>query len=927
MRNFYNQPTSKIFDKMFGKGARQIQADPTLDVSKCKCCQCDKVECKGCIIGHAITATAGCCPSQDESLIFEYERPGYVGGGMECCPNEITPCCNPPTGCIDWDIPEPGADPGVDCGRPASCLDQEGNPLPNCSEGRFGLRRCCSTGKVEQPNVRFLYNYVGRYYRFDYAAAGKDVTKWPGNGRARLCSRCDPTSLDAGRPDTLGDLANETCMDYVDSAIGGSIDDPASSVDSEQPCSTSVVQFSGCQCMGDDGSPLKDTDYQGKRLSRYRKRQMEKNPAYRWMLDIMCYDNGNVVANPYYTYEETDSGPQEIPHLENGTLYNHLLGVVHCEYWWEIARCPQNPDHGEPGELQVEVYDENGQLTGYTPANTSIIAPRFWIYACSGVPFFDFELKEALQKNYISQEEYQEIVLNFVDRRTPRQDLMTKLAQGGYFDIGDWRSAANLELQNLKERTYTSDSYFGCTVSSCSKTDFLGPVRKKFWQDSINVEDLSIPGRLDPTKARPNTVSFTPSSAIEQIVNERTDPTLKSLQLSSDCLKDPWNGDYPSAPGESATQEEIQEYEDFLAWKDAQWIYMHAKPGGWDYVCGGYANPTSPDPTIKIPDLPRRVNNTGNAVGGCLQGLIGYPQKTSVFEGGCPDIICGTIVDDVYVPFPVVGCVEASCLSVSCADTSRCTSYPEKGGGPTPCEGFAFSANCDGIRFIYYTTKFKSQSDGTGEDIGYMTCDRTVNSYLYKVNRTKGNYDEFCPHQCRTLSVPQTIANEIPVIYSNRASHNEICDAIKRGQPAQQCNGLFCFGSYEQEGPTEIGCCGKVQAPPASKDPPNDSTHPALNRTACPITPGPGNIYDGQFGQVAPPYGGVGCCWKCPIPGEVGQIECLGLLSEIDCNAQSTPTTITRWKSQINDPNVCCAIGDDCGCAENLESCSGSGPG
>ena len=879
MRNFYNQPTNKIFDKMFGKGARQIQADPTLDISKCKCCQCDKLECKGCIIGHAITATAGCCPSQDESLIFEYERPNYVGGGMECCPDSQ-------------------------------------------------VRRCCSTGKEAQPNVRFLYNYVGRYYKFDFAAAGKDITKWPGNGRARLCSRCDPTSLDAERPGELGNLANETCMDYLDSPAGGSIDDISSTVDSSQPCSTGVgVQFSGCQCMGDKDTPFEDTDRTGKRLSRYRKRQMEKNPAYRWMLDIMCYDNGNVVANPYYTYDETDSGPQEVVHFENGTLYNHLLGVVHCEYWWEIARCPQNPDHGESGELQVEVYDENGQLTGYTAANTSLIAPRFWIYACSGVPFFDFELKEALEKNYISPEEYQEIVLNFVDRRTPRQELMTKLSQGGYFDVGDWRQQANNELNDLKGRTYTSAAYSSCDTIACSKSKYLGPVRKKFWQDNIGIPGMSMPGRLNPDKARPNTISQTPGSAIEQVVNEQTDPTLRNIQLFPECIEDPWSGNYPTEPGVGASAEAEQEYADFLAWKDAQWLYMHAKPGGWDYVCGGYADPLSPDPTIKIPDLPRRVNNTGNAIGGCLQGLIGYPQKTTVFEGGCPDIVCGTIIDDVYTPFPLVGCTEASCLAASCSETSRCVSYPEKGGGPTPCTGFAFSANCDGIRFIYYTTKFKSQYDGTQEDIGYMTCDRTINSYLYKVNRTKGNYGEFCPHQCRSLTIQETIANAVPEIYSNRASHNEICDAIKRGQPALQCDGLFCFGSYVQEGPTELGCCAKIEASPANEIPPSDSTHPALNRTACPITAGPGNIYDGQFGQVAPPYQGVGCCWRCPSPGESGTPTCLGLLGEIDCYAQSTPTTTMRWKGQINDSTVCCDLSDDCGCAENLESCSGSGPG
>ena len=954
---------------MFGKGARQIQADPTLDVSKCKCCQCDKAECKGCMQGATLGHMAGCCPSKDESLIFEYERPNWSGGGEECCTNTL-PCCpdQGPRNCLNPDGSQTQVGPGQDCPDGSfdpcnGCLDNNGNqiPCPPCSSIPPVVRRCCFTGKQAAPRVRFLYNYVGKYFRMDFAAAGNykrgAEQEWPKNGRPRICSWCDGRSLDSRRSGQFVG-AEETCLDRLNFPFEETDKEP-------QICSTDL-EFTGCQCMGE--GPLKDTDRYSKRLSKFRKRIMEQDNYYKWLADVMCYDKGNVVANPWYIYDP-DTGEAEAQ-FTNGTLYNHLIGVVHCEHWWEIARCPENPDHGQPGPLQTQVYDTSGNLIGLTAANTSCIAPRFWIYACSGVPFFDFELNDALARGIIGQDEYNEILRSFSDNRTPRKDLMNKLSGGGYFDTGDWRQEALAEIRDLKTRKYTASFYGGtvvdnpengaCCISDenqnqacwnktriaceasggnyfpaqqctsetckiCSTFPMLGPVRKKYFAYEMGVNGITAPAFLDPRKVRDKS---------------------RVLQLPTDLIKDPWNGGpYPKNPGAAGDPEKIREFNDFVAWVNAQWVYMHARPGGWDYVCAGY---NSNNPTIKIPDLPRRFNNINcqnpdgsqslndpdAEYGGCLAGLRGFPQRSTEFQGGCPSSNCGYIdpTTGQFVVAPLVGCVQLSCLAQECGPKISCEDYPERGGGNDTCENVVMDANCDGIHFTYYRVSPRTNSAEENPQCGGFEwkSHRVVHSYLYKVNRTKGNFGEFCPNQCRNLSVPQAIANLVPRIYNNRLAHFNVCKALTNNCGTSEApKGTFCYniGQLSHVGPVacneenlstnlsagigcvqydplttpwyfgpEYWCCAfKDPAPPSQPQPGSDPTHPALPPIACKQR-GPGNIY----GDADDVYQTTGCCYNCV------EQRCVGIVEELDCPHITDPVTY-RFDRTIQNPLYCCA--------------------
>jgi hypothetical protein len=880
MRNFYNQPTSKIFDKMFGKGARQIQADPTLDITQCKCCDCKGVlTCKGCMQGVTMGLDAGCCPSKDEALIFEYARLGS-SSNRTCC---------------------------------------------NFNSTRYS---CCSEGKIAASNVRYSYHYVGKFFRIDYAATGSPyrnrstsgpVYGWPQNNLPRLCSYCDPLSHNE-RNNSSQDPPNCTCMDYAD---GEAIDDSPFG-----PCTIQsggcIAPFVDCFCMG--SGVFKNTDREGQRLSRYRKKQMEREPYYRWLLDIMCYDEGNVFKNPWFTVDPT-TGLQQRDF--NGTLYNHLVGVVHCEHWWEIDRCPQNPN--------VDFAAD-----GFTNINSSCLVPRFWIQACSGVPLFDFEFVDAVEKGYIAPGDLNEIWSAVGNEQTPAQDIMNRMSEGGYFETGDWRQTALDEIKNLQGRTYTKDEYSGLNLPSCSDLKYLGPVRKKYFNYSTNVPGAppGYPAFLNPKNARPNIVNSNP---VEQ---------LESLQLPTQYLLDPWNGQYPLPTNPQSNPQQIEEYNDFVAWKDSQWVYMHARPGGWDYVCAGYYDGTE---DVKIPDLPRRFMNdiitcedpeapsviTQDTFGGCLTGILGVPQRS--FSNDCQSGPPNECPSATRLP-----CGDVACLGVECADEIKCQSYAEQGGGSSPCGAVMVESNCEGMFFAF--SRQGARSCGLDRVDDWPTT-REGRAWLYKVNITTGEYSSFCPHVCRSLSIPKPVSTDFEIVFKKKPAHKNLCqnyyhgpnesylpcpnldipdgkycfytgDCVEYGNDGEVCSeyvtncpGQFCFSSGNNPpyvwGP-EPECCTKDPGGQIQPNAPVNPTHPAFNNPSC-NSCGPGGGEGGIYGPDGCPS--LGCCWDCCSPSNPPT-----LVTQSQCYAGRDPND-PQYAHIIWQPNT-----NGIDCQNNPSPCASSYP-
>lgn len=872
---------------MFGKGARQIQADPTLDLTKCKCCDCKEgvVGCKGCMQGVTMYPGAGCCPSKDEALIFEYTRPEQSSSSA---------CCRFP-------------------------------PTPGGSE-----YQCCTTTREEKENVRFSYHYVGRYFRLDYKATGNSnrnggVRRWPANAMPRLCSYCDPAS---------GNVGGQATCDCLDFTADASEDDPDvlgnCTIADGSVCS---LAYRNCECQG--SGIFKNTDRTSQRLSAYRKKEMEREPYYRWLLDIMCYNGGNVLFNPFIVVNE-----QEAPGFrqDNGTLYNHLVGVIHCEHWWELDRCDDNPN--------VDFASE-----GFPNINTTCLVPRFWIQACSGVPVFDWEFIDAADKGYIGADELQEVWLSMAQQNTPPQSILERMSAGGYFDTGDWRQEALNELNDLKGRTYTKNFYSNVpSPSSCSDLKYLGPVRKRYFDyETFPQGPFGIPAFLDPKKARKNIVNSNPYEEEE------------SLQLPDSFIRNPWaSGNYPQPPTTSSTPEQIEEYNDFVAWKNAQWVYMHARPGGWEYVCAAYFDGTE---FRQIPDLPRRYASQvitctdpeegqilQDPFGGCLTAMLGVPQPSSTSD--CGFVPPGNCPNATKVP-----CGSFSCFDIECLAEDFCAEYPEQGGGGVPCGTLLVESSCEGMALAYSRQSPRPCPSQTfALDDWYTT--RFVKAWLYKVNITNGEFSSFCPHICRVRNLPKPITTDLPFIYAKRPAHLGLCrnwfDTGQLGKPPR-CptmqgipDGKYCFGyssscvnflpggeicnentppfgcpflwCYDPDNPNNEppfywgpngGCC--IKTPGGQIDPapiPTNYTHPAFSNPACKQC-GPGGGEGGVYGPNGCPT--KGCCHDCctNTTTEKTQAECY---AGIDPNDPQYAHII--WLPHANGVN----------CINNPSPCSPSYP-
>lgn len=797
----------KIFEKMFGKGPRQLQADPTLDLRKCDCCNCEgTVKCQSCLTGAAITATGACCQSGQEMLVFEIERPGDANGGGECCP-QTTPLC------------------------PAR-------------------KRCCVTIEQEEEDIRFLYEYYDQYFRIDYKAK-RDFPP--------LCSYCDQTSLPVSNCDPSIDPGEEMCL-------------PGCNQGPPQ-CQSSFGQPEGCRCQG-SGAKF-DISY-SKLMPLYRKKRMEELEYYQWLIDIICYDGGNIIANPWFIAigEPGSQSAQWVQgHPQAGSLYNRLIGVVHCEHWWKLVQgdC-QNPEHGKDGPLLAPAGSGNW---GTEPVNTSCITPLYWIYACSGVPLFDFDITEAIDKGFFQGDDAAIFLQYVTNEETPPQSLMRKLAEAKLTITGDWRLDAIAELQELKGRTYTKNAYSDVNIDECDDYEhFLGPVRKRYWRPNQNLIGLPPdPAFLDPRKCR----NATPA---------------KNMQFP--FFRDPWGGNYPPAPNQNSTPEQIQEYEDYLTWRDSQWLYLHARPGGWDWVCAGYCDSDVPGTcSVLKPDLPRRfmssaISCNSNEAGiGCLN-FTGYPMRYT--EQSLPDCTtqrpCSS--GDPNNPLPVVGCGDqCSCLAIACAAQEVCTAYPERGGGPTPCDNYLIGANCDGIHFVYHApVQYKSVdicqhpncaagNDTTACEFGESiifdipSCAYTNHAYLYKLNVGSGEYDTVCPYYCKTLQNPIPVKNIVPNLSAVTKQFKDLCDYWTTGcELAVPCCGSWCF-------PSSGNCCGGKIATPSCIPEPNQGAQAALH-PAIPCVRPPATGSEGDDGAIGT------CCVQVPSPDPC---LCFENVTQIDCSS------------------------------------------
>jgi hypothetical protein len=245
----------------------------------------------------------------------------------------------------------------------------------------------------------------------------------------------------------------------------------------------------GCLCGDSDLSP-------------FRYDRLIENRCTRWWPEIMCHKDG------------TDTGA--------GRLRDALLCVVHWERWWKIP-----VDECAP-EVRIKIPGPP------VPFVTSSVVPRWWIFACSGVPVFTFDLDDAVEKGVIDAGERSSFISSVQQLAQPTQSILKKLGDAGYFATKDWRDEQQQAYAELDAR-FPNAGYGNC-IQDPANMQLLGPIRKR---------------------------------AAPYLKCRDTSPTAKPLQPPLACEKD--------FPGGSQA--------DYQYWKDRQWVYFRAVCGGWAYGC------------------------------------------------------------------------------------------------------------------------------------------------------------------------------------------------------------------------------------------------------------------------------------------------------------------------------------------------------
>lgn len=627
-----------------------------LPVHTACCCATDL----DCLSSHVIDATAGCCHSAAEILIFRIERPA-------------------------WSL---------------TVHAFGDNPVSTPPECPGGCELSFTVNYAAMDAIQAVYPYERFWFVADYAA------------------------VDSDRPERAG--CGDTCADCCPP--------PA------------FPSYSGCLC---------DPDAY---LNTYQKGVMEVTPQYMWLLDSICHGGSNCFPPRH------DASCSEIP--GNTTLFGQLLCVIHRQHWWKLSECS--------GAVTPALHAPNDEET---PVSFDCIGPKRWVYACSGVPLYEFDLLDAVEKSVIDSDEFCSVMASVAAQETPSQAILKKLWNAGYIRAKDWRPEIVAGLTALKAAF--PDAYTACTVPACEDIAVVGPVRKVYWPC------------LDATEVADHTAA---------------------LQASlGDCgTVDPWEGVYPA----DDTDPEWDLYQTWLEVTKA--VYFHARPGGWSWIC---IDPGAPDEDA--PDLPHRVS-VDCPDGGCID-VSGYPQDYSCssgpWDGTHPtsglttcEIGCETYDPEEGYDNPY-GCIF---LDIACGDAID----------GSQCVNVAAASNCDGIHFVTTVARAEqvTPDDCHPSGVRYFKF-RENHAYLFGTNRTYGDWSTEC-HQCRALAVPLSVADLLPDITGAYLAIRGLCDQLTRAECSEDETDLPC-GSYCED--LEDPCVAAATADPCEPTPTYDDT-----REVCP---------------------------------------------------------------------------------------------
>lgn len=564
-------------------------------------------------------------------------------------------------------------------------------------------------------------------------------------------------------------------------------------------------------------------------MSEWRKRRQGSEDRWKWVNEAVCHKQGQDLGTGACCETISYSGGtfSNCTRLGGLNRAHQMLCVVHFERWWRIADCPEGVRIHVPGCTN----GPGGVNCGGNIYQTDDLVPKWWIFACSGIPLYAGDLIDAVRFDVITSGEAEQFLEDLFGTCThPDQVVLGKLAKAGYIRANDWRDEQRKAYQELNAR-FPGAGYASC-IEPVVDMHTLGPFRKRMTCATVGVSNQPLLRKADVVPLDPN---LTP--------------------LQADCFIN-----YPGATTGATAQD------DYDYWAERQWVYFRGRPGGWTWAGWNINAPCPGDEELSL------LLGGGRGDGTCIEALKGGGRSPGSQNAcGCCD------PDEEGLPYDTLVC--HGCDEPPCA-----IAYPSC-DPPEACEMFTAKAFCEGMWFKY--TNYKGSSEyrlpnGTvcnpGPACGYcfkVECLYQTNSWLLEAKRSVDSWNDSIPFTCRTEKPPLPVYEDLLLWdRSHMAALNGICDLhlTPAGDQFSWCWGCGCPESGPVPCPPSVygaeACCGaycpdyECDCDPRAVDPFYEINNPCESTERC------------------PPHG------RSPS-GIPEQIDCIGFLPE--CESEEEP--------------------------------------
>ena len=456
-------------------------------------------------------------------------------------------------------------------------------------------------------------------------------------------------------------------------------------------------------------------------LSNWRRKTLYDDETSRWFIEMIGY-NGDI------NYQL--GGGESI-----GSLQSTFKFMLHNERWWKMPDdCATDAALYAPGAANAEVASD--------------LVPEYWMYACTGIPIYEWEIEDALATGVINGDEYSDIMTAIAIPEVPPQAAIRRFAKF-YGEGNDWRKDQQQIYQDLHARFPTAgyDAFF----QACSAMPLLAPFRKRC---------------TNLFSAITNAASAVPLLHKDDVITE-----LSSKQAQ-----------WIAYPG-SLTNEE-----DYNFWRERQWVYFSGKPAGWAW--GDWA--TSEEDLIN--GMGRNGGTGGTLLEGPLKAFMGLPRPDATCVSCAATAACTT--------FPLNKPFCSECTG-SCPDVT-----PLGACNPSNlCRRFIVAPKCEGIHFVFHQYIYENVlAIDCLSTTGEHRCFYTVHSYLTAAKRDESGWTTQCPYAC--LSGPLAVAHTWDSIVMATPGLSAICDGITADVPyhvaGDNCCGAYCDDATQTLVCTEV---------------------------------------------------------------------------------------------------------------------------